>query len=84
MARLVRVTKSSRSMLKSERSVCLVGHGGGLDGGRVLSRQSSVFFLCHCAVVSSDIIELSASFWFAVISNGCRGGAYGKRLGVGV
>ena len=70
-------------MLKSERSVCLVGHGGGLDGGRVLSWQGSVLFLCHCAVVSCDIVELvSASFWFAAIANGCCGGAYGKRLGV--
>ena len=84
MARLVRVPKLLRSMLKSERSVCLVGHGGGLDGGRVLSWQGSVLFLCHCAVVSSEIIELSASFRFAVISNGCCGSAYGKRLGVGV
>jgi hypothetical protein len=45
--------------------------------------KCSAFFLCHCAVVSCDIVELvSASFWFAAIANGCCGGAYGKRLGV--
>ncbi len=44
--------------------------------------KGSVFFLCHRAVVSSDIVELSASFRFAAVANGHCGGAYGKCLGV--
>jgi hypothetical protein len=44
--------------------------------------KDSVFFLCHHAVVSSDIVKLSASFWFAAVANGCPGGAYGKCFGV--
>ena len=44
--------------------------------------KGSVLNLCHCAVVSSDVVELSASFRFAAVSNGRRGGADGERLGV--
>ncbi len=62
-------TQIGVKLLRSERSACLVPKG-------------NVFFLCRCAVVSSDIIELSASFRFAVVSNGCCSGAYGERLGV--
>jgi hypothetical protein len=44
--------------------------------------KGSVFFLCHRAVVSSDIVELSATFQFAAIAKGRRGGVYGKCLAV--
>jgi hypothetical protein len=44
--------------------------------------EGEVLFLCHCTVVSSDIVELSASLRFATVANGCLRGAYSKRHGV--
>ena len=57
-------------------------HVGGLDGGEYYHGKGSVFFFCHHAVVSSDIVKLSASFRFVAVANGHHGGAYGECLGV--
>jgi hypothetical protein len=44
--------------------------------------KGDIFFLRHCTVMPSGIIELGACLWFAAVADGRRSGAGGERLGV--